>query len=57
MSCLVILGVLVASFFFTAFMFWLVTLLLPFIGIVFAFTWLRALIIWLMIIILKMIFK
>lgn len=37
---------LVLDFLLTSFGFWLVTLLLPYLGITFAFTWGKALVVW-----------
>ena len=49
----VILLSLIISFLLTTLCFWLVTLLLPYLGLTFEFTWLRALVVWVICMIIK----
>jgi len=56
MDTLLVIGALILDFLLIAFCFWLVTLLLPLLGITFAFTWGRAIVVWLICKIIKVIF-
>lgn len=56
MDTLLLIGGLILDFLSIAFCFWLVTLLLPFLGITFAFTWGRAIVVWLICKVIKLIF-
>jgi hypothetical protein len=56
MEFLINIGILFVDFLFTTICFWLLTLLLPLIGITFAFSWGKAIIVWIIIKILKLVF-
>ena len=56
MDTLILIVALILDFLLIAFCFWLVTLLLPLLGITFAFTWGRAIVVWLICKIIKLIF-
>jgi hypothetical protein len=55
-TLLLIIGALVIDFLIVAFCFWLVTLLLPFLGITIAFSWGKAIVIWVICKVIKLLF-
>lgn len=56
MEFLIGIGILFVDFIIVTICFWLITLLLPLIGITFAFSWGKAIIAWIIVKILKLVF-